>query len=105
MELANDGARFDSLRFYATNSLLLQPVRAREGTATAEVALPTGPAVRLDWSYALHHADGTVEIAAVRSYWLIDETRTVVIQLTTYGSEPAAVADFESVIQAMHWAS
>jgi len=86
-------------------STLFQPVQIRPGTTVVDVTLPTGPAARLDWSYDLRLADGTTEIATVRSYWLIDGTKTVVIQLTFYGDRPAVMSDFESVVRTLRWAS
>jgi len=86
-------------------STLFQPVQIRPGTTVVDVTLPTGPAARLDWSYDLRLADGTTEIATVRSYWLIDGTKTVVIQLTFYGDRPAVMSDFDSVVRTLRWAS
>jgi len=86
-------------------STLFQPVQIRPGTTVVDVTLPTGPAARLDWSYDLRLADGTTEIATVRSYWLIDGTKTVVIQLTFYADRPAVMSDFDSVVRTLRWAS
>jgi hypothetical protein len=105
ISVTEDAGRPDTLQTEAAMSVLYQPVQVEEGTKTADVTLPTGPGVRLDWSYTLHHADGTSEIVAVRSYWLVDGTKTIVIQLTVHDGHVAAFADFESVIQGVRWSS
>jgi hypothetical protein len=100
-----DGAPRDGLRSNALASVDRQPVSVRPGTSAQEVALPIGPAVRLDWSFDLTQADGTSEIGSVRSYWFLDGTSKVVVQLTTYGSQPAAIASFEGAVQTFRWAT
>ena len=70
-----------------------------------DVTLPTGPAARLDWGYDLRLADGTTKIATIRSYWLMDGTKTVVVQLTFYGDRPEVMNDFEAVVRTFRWGS
>lgn len=103
--VSDDDARLELLRLAAERSVVFQPVQVRGGTTAADVTLATGPAVRLDWSYDLRHADGTSDIEAVRSYWLIDGTKTIVIQLTMHAGQPSALADFEAVIRTVRWGS
>jgi hypothetical protein len=100
-----DGATQEGLHARAFTSTLLQPVKIRPGTTVLDVTLPTGPAARLDWSYDLRLADGTAKVATVRSYWLLDGTKTVVTQLTFYGDRPDVMKDFEDTIGTVRWGS
>ena len=101
----DDGDTQELLHSIAETSVLFQSVKLRAGTTAVDVTLPTGPAVRLDWSYDLRHADGTSEIGNVRSYWLLDGSKTIVAQLTTYGDHPAVVGNFDAVVQTFRWGS
>jgi hypothetical protein len=101
----DEGVTQADLHATALASTVFQPVKIRPGTTAGDVTLPAGPVVRLDWSYDLRLADGTAEIATVRSYWLIDGTKTVVIQLTFYADRPAVMSDFDSVVRTLRWAS
>jgi hypothetical protein len=80
----------------ALETVTRQPVRVRPGTTALDIALRTGPAVRLDWSFDLLHADGVTEVVYVRAYRLVDEDAVVAVQLVTYGPHPDAVASFDS---------
>ncbi len=91
------------LRDEATTSVIFQSVELREGTTAVDVALPIGPAVRLDWSYDLRNADGTSEIGTVRSYWLADGPNTVAVQLTYYGEHPELVTSLDEVATTFRW--
>jgi hypothetical protein len=93
-----------NLREEATRSVIFQTVSLRAGPDAIDVSLPTGPAARLDWSYDLRSADGTSEIGTVRSYWLVDGTNTIVVQLTYYGDHPELVTSLDAVAATFHWA-
>jgi hypothetical protein len=101
--VTDEGETQEQLHELAFTSTLFQPVKIRPGTTVVDVTLPTGPAARLDWSYDLRLADGTAKIATIRSYWLIDGTKTVVIQLTFYGDRPDVMSDFERVLRSVRW--
>lgn len=89
----------------ASSSVDRQPVRVRPGTATVEVSLPGGTAARLDWSFDLTNADGTSEVTYVRSYWMSSGPSIVVVQLTTFGVFPEAVAVFDAAAATFRWPS
>lgn len=87
----------------ARSSVDRQPVRVRPGTSVVEVGLPGGIAARLDWSFDLSNADGTPDVTYVRSYWMSSGPSIVVVQLTTYGEFPDAVAVFDSTATTFRW--
>jgi len=103
ISVKDDSGTPESLHLTAESSVIFQSVKLRSGTTAVDLALPIGPAVRLDWSYDLRHADGTSEIGNVRSYWLLDGSKTVVAQLTTYGDHPDVVGNFDAVVQTFRW--
>jgi hypothetical protein len=88
----------------ARSSVDRQPVRVRPGTTVGEVELAGGTAARLDWSYELTNADGTSDVTYVRSYWMASGPQIVVVQLTTYGQFPEAVAVFDATAVTFRWA-
>ena len=99
-----DGVPPEGLLANALASVDRQPVSVRPGTDAQEVALPIGRVVRLDWGFDLANADGSAEIGTVRSYWFLDGTTKFVVQLTTYGEQPGAIASFEAAVQTLRWA-
>lgn len=80
-----------------------QPARVRPGTTAIEVILPGGPAARLDWSFDLSNADGTSDVTYVRAYWMASGPSIVVVQLTTYGEYPDALALFDKTAATFRW--
>jgi hypothetical protein len=90
---------------YARSSVDRQPVRVRSGTTAIEVTLSGGPAARLDWSFDLSNADGTTDVTHVRSYWMASAPSIVIVQLTTYGEYPDAVAAFDAAAATFRWVS
>jgi hypothetical protein len=87
----------------ARSSVDYQPVRVRPGTSAVEVQVAGGSAARLDWSFDLTNADGTSDVTYVRAYWMADGPSLVIVQLTTYGEHPDAVAVFDSVAATYRW--
>jgi hypothetical protein len=102
-DVTDDDHRTGSVRAAAEDSVGRQPVQLRPGTTAIDVTLPAGPAVRLDWGYDLRLADGSTTIGTVRSYWIVDGSKLVAIQLTFYGEQPAVLASFEAAIQTLRW--
>jgi hypothetical protein len=98
------GVTPETLQDEAAQSVLRQSVKLRPGTSAVERTLSIGRAIQLDWSYDLRHADGTMEIGTVRSYWLLDGTKTVVVQLTYYGEQPDVIRSFDAVAATFRWA-
>jgi hypothetical protein len=90
---------------YARSSVDRQPVRVRPDTTAIEVRLPGGTAARLDWSFDLSNADGSSDVTHVRSYWMSSGSSLVVVQLTTYGDFPEAVAVFDATATTFRWAA
>jgi hypothetical protein len=92
-----------SLASTALTSVTRQPMNVRPGSTAIDVALPAGPAARLDWSYDRVAADGAAEVVFIRSYWIGGRDTLVVIQLMTAGAQPGAVSSFDAVAATARW--
>lgn len=105
MIVAYERSAFDeNLSEAALSSVIFGSVNLRGTPAAVDVSLATGPAARLDWAYDLHHGDGTTEIGTVRSYWLHDEAKTLIVQLTYYGQHPELLTSLDRVTSTFRWA-
>jgi hypothetical protein len=103
--VAYERSAFDeNLREAALSSVMFGSVNLHGTPAAVDVALATGPAARLDWTYDLRHGDGAIEIGTVRSYWLHDEASTMIVQLTYYGQHPELLTSLDRVTSTFRWA-
>ena len=103
--VAYERTAFDeNLREAALSSVTFGNLSLHGTPAAIDVSLATGPAARLDWAYDLHHGDGTTEVGTVRSYWLHDEAKTMIVQLTFYGEHPELSRSLDGVASTFRWA-
>ena len=99
------GATPGPLADEARASVERQPVRVLPGTTAINAPLPIGSSVRLDWSYQVLFNDGSTDDVYLRSYWLVDGSTRIVVQLGTHGVRPEVVANFDAVAAAFRWGS